>query len=229
MVNYTKSQPPPPSLAIEKAKGINGKYNHPDVLERLQKDFCNKCYLCEQKAPISINVEHLKLHRGKDIDLKFDWDNLFWVCTHCNFTKGIYFDKILNCTLAEHDVLNWIICRLKPYPKELATIESSYSATTFKEEVANTVELLHRVYNGATTHKEKEAANLRRIIQKELIDFQANLITYYDDLADEEIKEKAKQYIKKSLKIQAPFTAFKYWIIKENPKLEIEFGDFLPT
>ena len=65
MVNYTKSQPPPASLAIEKAKGKSGKYNEADVLERLEADFYNKCYICEQKAPIAINVEHLVSHAAR--------------------------------------------------------------------------------------------------------------------------------------------------------------------
>lgn len=228
MVNYSKSQPPPASLATEKVKGKSGKYNKPDVLERLENDFYNKCYICEQKAPISINVEHLKSHRG-NLDLKFDWSNLFWGCTHCNLTKGTQFDNILNCTFDDHDVLNWIICRMKPYPKEMVSFEENYLGGDLKNELSNTVELLKRVYNGTTSHKEKEAANLRRRLQKELIEFQENLFVCYNDLADEAIRLKAKQDIKNSLKPQAPFTAFKYWIIKENSKLNSDFQDLLPT
>ncbi|MCP5046806.1 MAG: HNH endonuclease, partial [bacterium] len=72
------------------------------VLERVKRDFKNKCYICEYKEPPSINIEHFLPHRG-DKDLKFDWDNLFWSCAHCNNTKGDKFDNILNCTNPEHD------------------------------------------------------------------------------------------------------------------------------
>ena len=228
MVNYTKSQPPPTSLATEKAKGKSGKYNESDVLERLEIDFYNKCYICEQKAPISINVEHLISHQG-NLNLKFDWNNLFWSCVHCNLTKSTSFDSILDCTNSNHDVLNMIICRIKPYPKELVSLEKNYEEQELETALNDTIELLKRVYNGTTNHKEKEAANLRRLIQSELLDFQNNLLTYYNDMADEAIRQEARQNIKKSLKIQAPFTAFKYWIIKENAKLSQEFQDFLPV
>lgn len=228
MVNYTKSQPPPASLAVEKAKGINGKYNSADVLEQLETDFHNKCYICEQKAPTSINVEHLVSHQG-NIDLKFDWDNLFWSCAHCNHTKSTLFDAILNCTNFNYDVLNMIICRMKPYPKELVTVEGNYDGEEWVEALNHSIELLKKVYNGTTDHKEKEAANLRRLIQSELLDFQNNLLTYYNDLADVSIKQEAHQNIKRSLKVQAPFTAFKYWIVKENTKLTQDFQDLLPT
>lgn len=78
MVYFKKTQPAPKSLAVEKDKK-SGVYNQEDVLELLQNDFENKCYICEQKAPISINIEHFKPHfSGKFWDLKFDWNNLFF-------------------------------------------------------------------------------------------------------------------------------------------------------
>ena len=38
--------PAPQSLAIEKKK-VKGSYREADVIERLAKDFNNKCYICE--------------------------------------------------------------------------------------------------------------------------------------------------------------------------------------
>ncbi|MFK7983766.1 MAG: HNH endonuclease [Saprospiraceae bacterium] len=227
MVNYTKSIIIPPSLAIEKAKGKNGSYNQPDVLKQLKEDSFNKCYICEQKGPLSINIEHFKPHhQGKNIDLKFDWNNLFWSCEHCNKTKGakVIFDNILNCTNPEHDVLNWISCKMKLFPKEQVYITAHHTG----EAIANTVELLRQAYNGTTPQKQMEAENLRDQIYAELKKFHQALDLYYDDLSDEDEKQMARRIIKKSLKIQAPFTAFKYWIIKENVKLSQEFQTFLP-
>ena len=48
MVKVKRSFPAPDSLA-EEAKKVNGKYDKPDVIERLKKDFHNKCYICEMK------------------------------------------------------------------------------------------------------------------------------------------------------------------------------------
>ena len=89
----------PDSLA-EEAKKVNGKHDKPDVIERLKKDFHNKCYICEMKELQDPNVEHLLPHKnGKYPERKFDWENLFWSCSHCNGVKnsGKYDDGILDC------------------------------------------------------------------------------------------------------------------------------------
>ncbi len=78
MVKIERSQPAPKSLAEEKTK-VGGSYEKSDVVERLAKDFHNKCYICEIDKLQDPQVEHLKPHfKGKYIDLKFDWNNLFW-------------------------------------------------------------------------------------------------------------------------------------------------------
>ncbi len=102
MVHFEKSQPAPTCLETEKGKA-NGDYKCENVLDRIKDDFMNKCYICEYKEPESINVEHFIPHEG-DKDLKFDWNNLFWSCSHCNNTKLNNYDNILNCTI-EADVL----------------------------------------------------------------------------------------------------------------------------
>jgi len=77
--------------------------------------------------------------------------------------------------------------------------------------------------------KKIEADNLRDQIFKELSKFRQALVLFYDDLEENEEKERAKRIIKRSLKIQAPFTAFKYWIVKENPTFITDFQTLLPT
>ncbi len=76
MVYFEKSQPAPPSLLLEKNKN-SGTYRTAEVIARLDKDFYSKCYICGQKNPTTINVEHFMPHRG-DRDLMFDWNNLFY-------------------------------------------------------------------------------------------------------------------------------------------------------
>lgn len=62
MINLKKSQPAPECLENEKKKA-SGKYNCGDVLERLEKDCFNKCYLCEDKYLSNINIEHFIPHQ----------------------------------------------------------------------------------------------------------------------------------------------------------------------
>ena len=99
MVKVERSFPAPESLA-EEAKKVNGSYDKPDVIERLKRDFHNKCYICEMKELQDPNVEHLLPHKnGKYPERKFDWENLFWSCGHCNSIKnnGKYDAGIIDC------------------------------------------------------------------------------------------------------------------------------------
>lgn len=99
MVKVERSFPAPESLA-EEAKKVTGRYDKQDVIERLRRDFHNKCYICEMKELQDPNVEHLLPHKnGTYPNRKFDWDNLFWSCGHCNGIKnnGKYDGGIIDC------------------------------------------------------------------------------------------------------------------------------------
>lgn len=97
MVKIYRTPMPPPSLAAEKAKA-DGSYREPDVIKQLALDFHNKCYLCEIDQLQSVEIEHLRPHGGNK-ELKFDWNNLFFSCAHCNSVKNQnkYHGKILDC------------------------------------------------------------------------------------------------------------------------------------
>ena len=88
MVKVERSFPAPSSLAVEAVKK-NGSYEKPDVVERLRQDFHNKCYICELKELQDPQVEHLMPHKnGRYPERKYDWNNLFWACGHCNNVKN---------------------------------------------------------------------------------------------------------------------------------------------
>lgn len=220
MINITKSTPPPQCLEKEKNKA-NGDYKCGEVLERIKTDFKNKCYLCEWKEPPSINVEHFVPHRG-DKNLKFDWNNLFWACYHCNNTKLEKFDNILNCTNPEHDVENWLKYEMKPFPFEKVSI------TPLKEDeiVGNTARLLLEIYNGTTTLKSIEAENIRKALLKNILDFQNQLLGYAKYAEDDEEKDYYLKKIKEHLRKSSAFAAFKRWIIKENPALRKDLEQY---
>lgn len=87
MVKVERSFPAPVSLALE-AQKANGSYSKPDVVKQLKEDFHNKCYICELSDLQDAQVEHLLPHLdGKYPERKFDWNNLFWSCGHCNNVK----------------------------------------------------------------------------------------------------------------------------------------------
>lgn len=99
MVKIKRSFPAPKSLEEEAGK-LNGRYDKPDVIDRLKKDFHNKCYICEMKELQDPNVEHLLPHKnGAYPERKFDWENLFWACGHCNGIKNNrkYDEGIMDC------------------------------------------------------------------------------------------------------------------------------------
>lgn len=107
MVKIERTAPPPPSLAIEKARGTTN-YRGEDVIRQLNKDFHGKCYLCEIGELQSIQVEHLKPHHnGRNRDRMFDWNNLFYSCPHCNSMKNSpqYEDSIIDCCQVEPEKL----------------------------------------------------------------------------------------------------------------------------
>ena len=99
MIKVKRSQPAPASLA-EEAKKKDGQYNKPDVTKRLEEDFNNKCYICGMDKLQDPVVEHRLPHKnGKYPERKFDWNNLFWSCGHCNSVKNrdIYDTGIIDC------------------------------------------------------------------------------------------------------------------------------------
>lgn len=220
MIYYTKSYPPPKCLEIERMKA-SGNYSAGDVLERLRNDFKNKCYICGEKSPVSINVEHFRPHKDNK-DLKFDWKNLFWSCQHCNYTKSDKFTNILNCTDIDSDIEMRIKTKMNPYPKEKVTIEPQDELP----ETIETADLLNAVFNGTTVHKKLESNNLREKINTELGQFRDQIIIYYNEAYSHEDREKALREIRMHLNSGSSFTEFKRWIVRDNEVMIKDFGSF---
>jgi hypothetical protein len=223
MINFTKSQPAPACLAVEKAK--NGDYKCGDVLDRLNDDFHRKCYICEDKDISNINVEHLIAHKG-DIDLKFDWDNLCLACYHCNNLKSSIYVDILNCVNNSIIITDAIQFQIDGFPKAKPKFEVLLQNNVL---VKNTINLLEAVYNGTTSQKQLESSNLRDKLGKEMKEFNDLLHQYFfTDGLEESEKVDLKKEIKRKLSTQSPFTAFKIGVIKSNVVMLSEFNDVLP-
>jgi len=225
MVNFDKTQPAPASLATEKLKKT-GKYGLPDVYDQLLLDFKNKCYICEQKAPVVINVEHFQAHQG-DVDKKFDWNNLFFACGHCNNTKLAQFENILDCTNPSHDVVNWIHYAIKTFPKEIVEIKAQCSVINNPTIIKTTVDLLLAVYNGKpTANKQAQANNLRRLLLSEIQTFENFLVRYYAIDIEQAEKRSLLRQIRKHINTASAFTAFKRWIILDNLAYQKDFTQY---
>jgi len=218
---FEKSQPAPECLEAEKLK-VSGDYKCGCVLERLKVDFKNKCYLCESKEPLSINVEHFKPHRG-DKKLKFNWNNLFWSCVHCNNTKLAKFTNLLDCTNSDEKIEEKLTYFFKPLPFEKVSIKTTDSDSKTLE----TKQLLLAIFNGTTTLKNIESDNLRKNLGSEIQGFQKNLCRYFDENNTQKEKKKFLRRIKNHLHIASAYTSFKRQTIKDNEKLMQEFGEYL--
>ena len=221
MVYFEKSQPAPACLEAEKAKK-KGDYKCGGVLDRLNDDFKSKCYLCEQKALTSINVEHFVPHK-EDKDLKFDWNNLFWSCSHCNNTKLAKYDNLLNCTDAADDVEDKLAYSFEP----LSVSKVQIGALDNSVKTKNTKDLLLAIYNGATKLKKMESANLRKMILEEIQIFQELLLDYFDDGNSEERLKRYAEKIRGHLDRGSRFTSFKRQIVVTNARFKTEFGKYL--
>lgn len=230
MINIDKSYPAPSYLETEKLKAINsnnsksGKHNLEDVIEQLEKDFKKKCYLCETKAT-SFEVEHLKSHKG-NIELKFDWDNLFLSCRHCNNIKSTSFDNILNC--AKEDVETYIKYRMDLFPMS----EVEITPLSDDERVFKTVELLDKCFNGEHTPTKKlDSKNIRNKLLSELNKFKYEINSYFEALENDEYDEipYIEKQIKRHLNNNSEYASFKRCIIKYNRRLNEIFGHNIPT
>ena len=195
--------------ALEKARKTDSGYNTPEVNAALREMFHGKCYICENKEAASYQIEHLAAHRG-NLNLKYDWQNLFWACAHCNNTKLDRFEPILDCT--KEDIEAAIAFRKKGY---FGTDEELlFEPLDDREATLNTGQLLREVYYGTTPQKKIEAAILRKQLRKEIAEFKRYVRDYKE--AEDEEKEDLKCLLKRELGDASPFAAFKRWLIRDN-------------
>lgn len=206
--------------ALEQARKNNGSYNTKEVNMALNEIFHGKCYICENKEVTSYQIEHLIPHRG-DADLKYDWNNLFWSCAHCNNIKADKYEPILDCTKVAVDEV--IAFRKSGY---FGTDEClHFEPLVESEEVRNTINLLKDAYYGTTIQKELEAKIIRKKLRKELRDFKEYVREYKE--AEGEDREDLLCLIRSRLKANSPFAAFKRWLIRDNAEYYTELTHLL--
>ena len=207
---------------LEKARQAGTTYNTDCVNQALREVFHGKCYICENKQSTSYQIEHLIPHR-RNSNLKYDWNNLFLVCAHCNNVKLAKYDPILDCTKERVEKL-------------IAFRKSGYFGTDEKlefipqeeetEAVKNTVALLKDVYYGTTPQKKMESTVLRRTLRHDLSKFK-EYVREYQEAEDEEEKEDMGNLLEQELRDSSAFAAFKRWLIWDH-EMYAELERFIP-
>ncbi|WP_298672579.1 hypothetical protein [uncultured Megasphaera sp.] len=212
MVKCDKSPIAPASLEIEKAKGNSGSYRNDDVVKQLKTDFHDKCYICELKGLQDPEIEHLTPHKG-NLDLKFDWNNLFWSCGHCNSIKNQrkYDGNIINC--CQEDPEKHIKCEYKDRQVSITALDKEPTSRL-------TAELIYEVFNLKNTGMRINKSEYRfKALQKEMNIFYNELQNY-----EEHKTTMNKRRVMVRLKRDAAFAAFKRTYIRNNTKYA-EFQD----
>lgn len=206
--------------ALQRAKEKGTTYNTKEVNEALNEIFYGKCYICECKGITSCQIEHLKPHKN-NIELKYNWNNLFWSCAHCNNIKLDKYEPILDCTKEEVDKI--ISFRKSGYfgTEEQLQFESLYESS----EVRNTIQLLQDAYYGTTPQKKIEAKVIRKQLREELHNFK-NYVREYQE-AEGADKEDLYCLIKLKLKDNSPFAAFKRWLIRDHKDYYVELAQLV--
>lgn len=203
---------------LKLAKKNGTSYNTKNVNVALREIFHNKCYICENKQTTSFQIEHLVPHKDNS-DLKYDWNNLFLVCAHCNGIKSDKYDPIINC--CKEDVEKKIAFRKEGYFG--ADEKFVFVPLDDDVETGNTVKLLRDVFYGKSDQKAFESRLLRKHLRESLSKFK-NYIREYGEL-DEQEKEDMEYLIRTELKDSSEFTAFKRWLIRDNAYYNL--NDFL--
>jgi len=205
MFNVIKSASPPTPFL----------FSDENVVQLVKDDFFEKCYLCEENVPRHLEVEHFYPQAHFPLKIN-DWDNLISICQKCNKIRP----KNVN-TLGEEvynpcsdDVDSFIKLKLNAD----LTIDISYTDATTPKNI-NTVTLLDRIHNGIGTAS-LSYKDLRKLIAKELANFNLAIENYYQV----SIKDGYKEVLSDFLSKKSQFTAFKRWIIRDDVKLNAEFN-----
>ena len=213
MVRLTKSALPP-NVTIESEQD----YRQSEVFDILVEDCHRKCYICEDK-PTAINVEHIVPCHSNPA-LKYNWDNLFIACGHCNNTKLAKFDDIINPTQCDPEEYIALSVEITNNLLDRVNVESLMTDNS----THLTAELLTLVYNdGSTSIKKIECSNLRN---EHLVPNIRTFLQYINNYR-EEPELGYDTIISKEINRSSAFAAFKRKIVRDDPELSLKFADLL--
>ena len=181
MVKIERTQPEPPELTEERLKD-GGEYNIPAVNKQLYKDFHKKCYICGKPVVSEgYEIEHLKPHdRGKKRDLKFDWNNLFLSCCHCNSVKNCnqFKTNIIDCCSEDPEKL----IRQEIFRGRITACARKTAPN--QETAENTAKLITECYNSKTTYQREISSESKRRELKAMAISLCKKLRHYRQLRD---------------------------------------------
>ncbi len=211
MVKCERLSPPPASLKLHRS------YNERDVIEQLKAVFHDKCYICELKGLQDGIVEHRIPHKG-DEALKFDWDNLFWACHHCNEWKnrGDIEYHVIDC--CHDDPESHLRCGYDPYSSIVVVKPKDQEISSVR-----TALLIENVFNGTNTGIRSNAKGQRmRALQEEWNTFHRLLESYRAN------KTKVnRRKVTSRLRRESAFASFKRDYIREHRSEYPELQEFV--
>ena len=190
------------------------KYDGPDVLDQLFADQHDKCYVCEMKVKQFYQVEHLKSQEHFE-ELKFNWTNLLLSDGYCNGKKKENFDDILNPN--QVNIEDVIEQRIDFINRTALFVSSDTSIPT-----QQTIKLLNRIFNGTYSpklRKKREEEFYKEVEQK----FNAFNKIVLDYLTNPNLQ--TENAVREELAIDKELLGFKYWVIKDTPKLLAVFAN----
>ncbi|MFK3829776.1 hypothetical protein ACI2JQ_16235 [Pseudomonas fulva] len=209
MFNVVRSKTIPESLLAQRS------YSDPDVLEALNEAFHGKCYMCETKEPLSLNVEHFQAHQGCSVK-KFDWVNLYYSCGRCNNFKRHHYDDILDCADLNCDVLRLI----KHTPPVTPYAKISIQAMEDDPKAVRTAELLTRIFNEDDTgNKAIVSTHLRKRVYKRFAKVIEHINVYIDDDQLPAARKLAVEHLKALMDVKQEYSAFLRWVVIDSPPL----------
>lgn len=218
MFNVIRTEQAPISLAAKR------KYNSQDVLIELNNIFHKKCYLCETKEPLDINIEHFIPHLDNE-ELKFNWNNLYLSCSRCNNIKLTKYDNLIDCCDPDVNVLKAIKHHppTTPFAKNL-----KIEAQIDDEKTRLTAELINKIFNSEhTPNKTCTAVSLRKNVFAQFNKFLDLQQQYFNETALPHEKETALERMKLLIQASSAYSSFICWCVLEDTELEPLLVDFI--
>ena len=180
------------------------------VFQMLVEDFHDKCYICEDSVHTAPNVDH-RISHGGNIKLKYDWNNLYLSCSHCNNTKSNKYDGIIDPTKIDPEKVIKLSLTVDDELRETVIVQKIDG----NGDVDITVNLLNAVYNGINTDMKKYASQqLKNKLSNELSWFRMKIEKYKTDKS-----ESNKAVIAQALTDNSVFAAFKRGMVRDDPDI----------
>ena len=219
MIYFKRSEGQELQAILDSAKSSDKEeaYRSGEVFDALKNDFLRKCYLCEDAEVTVPNVEHFEPHK-RDPEKKYDWNNLFYACGHCNNLKLHHFWPLLNCTVEADRIWEAVEIRFVPFPKPTVKI-IAHPQNGKEKECTNTCALVDKCLSGkdCTPIKQEGARVLRKKMTREFTEIH------------KQIRKQNIAGIKRMVADNAPFAGMFRWLLKnEHPELfQQTFGNAL--